>query len=139
MPAIDVMDSTWLAARPSIVAAIVSQPANWRLWWPGLDLRVDEWRKEKGMRWYVDSVEAGRDIGLAGSAEVWLEPMHEGVVAHFFLRLDPGTGHELTWRRRDRITHHYRRRTKDAFWGLADELDPARMDRHTSFLHAPVT
>jgi hypothetical protein len=135
MPAIDVVDSTWFAARPAAVAALVAEPGNWRRWWPDLTLEVDEWRGEKGIRWLVASVDgAGR--GLAGSAEVWLEPMFEGVVVHFFLRLDPGPGRTLRRRRRERITHCYRTRTKQAFWRLADQLDPGRVARHTSTAHA---
>lgn len=131
MPLVDVVDSTWFAARPATVAAIVAEPANWRRWWPGLTLAVAEWRGEKGVRWLVTAV-AGRGAGLAGSAEVWLEPMFDGVVAHFFLRLDPPRGRSLSRRKAERIADGYRRRTKQAFWALADELDPARRVRHTS-------
>jgi hypothetical protein len=133
-PTIDVVDSTWFAARPAAVAAIVAEPANWRRWWPDLALEVDEWRNEKGVRWFVPSV-GGAGAGLAGSAEVWLEPMFDGVVLHFFLRLDVPPGQHLGRRRRDRITDQYRRRTKLAFWALADQLDPGRLVRHTSTSH----
>jgi hypothetical protein len=131
VPVIDVVDSTWFAAPPTTVAAIVAEPTNWRRWWPDLSLEVDEWRGAKGVRWLVPSV-AGPGAGLAGSAEVWLEPMFEGVVVHFFLRLEPPPGRELSTRRGQRITDHYRRRTKQAFWALADQLDPGRVERHTS-------
>lgn len=134
MPAIDIVDSTWFGARPAVVAAIVAEPANWRRWWPDLTLEVDEWRGTKGVRWLVPAV-GGRGAGLAGTAEIWLEPMSDGVVAHFFLRLEPPPGHRLSHRRRDRITAHYRRRTKQAFWALADNLDPGRMARHTKTSH----
>jgi hypothetical protein len=130
VPTIDVVDSTWFAARPTAVAAILAEPANWRRWWPSLELAVDEWRGDKGMRWIVRAA-TGRPTGLAGSAEVWLEPMHEGVVAHFFLRLDPTEGAVLPWRRAERITREYRVRTKEVFWSLADQLDPGRLARLT--------
>ncbi len=136
MPAIDIVDSTWFAARPTVVAALVADPGNWRRWWPRLVLEVDEWRGDKGMRWTVPSA-GGRAAGLSGSAEVWLEPMFDGVVAHFFLRLDaPPGGRRLSRRRRDRITAEYRLGTKNAFWALADQLDPGRLARHTSTSHA---
>src|SRR5437762_5904733 len=128
MPAIDIVDSTWFAARPSTVAAIVAEPANWRRWWPELALEVDEWRNHKGVRWLVPAV-GGAGTGLAGSAEVWLEPKFDGVVVHFFLRLDAPPGRALSRRRRDRITDRYRRHTKQAFWALADRLDPGRVAR----------
>jgi hypothetical protein len=130
-PLIDIVDGTWFAARPGAVAALVAEPANWRRWWPDLALEVDEWRNEKGVRWVVASV-TGVGAGLAGSAEVWLEPMFEGVVAHFFLRLDPVGGAPPSARRRRRIADHYRRRTKQAFWALADGLDPGRAARQTT-------
>ncbi len=131
-PALDVVDSTWLAAPRETVGAIVADPANWRRWWPGLELRVAELRQDKGVRWLVDSVSEGRDLGLAGSAEIWLEPMSEGTVAHFFLRLDPAPGRELPPRRGEQIVDGYRRRTKRAFWALGDKLDPGRLERHAT-------
>jgi hypothetical protein len=131
MPEIDVVDSTWFAARPAAVAALIADPSNWRRWWPDLTLEVDEWRNEKGVRWLVPAV-SGIGQGLAGSAEVWLEPMFEGVVVHFFLRLDPPPGRQLSARRRERIVDACRRRTKATFWALADQLDPGRVARLTS-------
>jgi hypothetical protein len=136
MPEIDVVDSTWFATPPAVVAALIADPGNWRRWWPELTLEVDEWRNEKGVRWLVPAV-AGRGQGLAGSAEVWLEPMFEGVVAHFFLRLDPPRGRRLSDRRRARVTDDYRRRTKATFWALADQLDPGRVARLTSATRPP--
>jgi hypothetical protein len=137
VPAIDVVDSTWIAAPSATVAAIVAEPGNWRRWWPGLDLQVTEWRAVKGVRWAVPSV-AGHP-GLSGSAEVWLEPLAEGVVAHFFLRLDAAAGRMVSRRLAERVTREYRLRTKSAFWALADQLDPARMSRHVSAVHPAST
>jgi hypothetical protein len=120
-PAIDVVDSTWLPVTPAVVAARVADPGNWRRWWPGLVLEVDEWRGEKGVRWLVPAA-PGAGAGLAGSAEVWLEPHFDGVVAHFFLRLDPPPGRRLSRRQRARIVDRYRRSAKQVFWALGDEL-----------------
>jgi hypothetical protein len=139
MPAIDVVDSTWIAARPSTVAAVLAEPVNWRRWWPGLGLRVDELRGDKGVRWFVPSVRADSGCGLAGTAEVWLESTCGGVVAHFFLRLEPAPGRSAPRRLAERVTDDYRMRTKQAFWALADQLDPGRMTRHTSASHAALT
>jgi hypothetical protein len=139
VPGIDVVDSTWFAAGPSTVAALVAEPANWHRWWPGLALVVDEWRNAKGVRWSVTSVGRRRGAALSGTAEVWLEPMFEGVVAHFFLRLDAGPGRSLDRRAAERVARHYRLLTKKAFWALADQLDRGRMTRHTSASHASVT
>jgi hypothetical protein len=127
MPDIDVMDSTWLAARPSSVAAVIAQPANWRAWWPQLNLVVDEWRGVKGVRWTVRSVRG--HAGLTGTAEVWLEQSHDGVVAHFFLRLDAADGRAVPRRSRDRLVRECRLAAKRAFWAMADDLDPGRSGR----------
>ncbi|WP_375475011.1 polyketide cyclase / dehydrase and lipid transport [uncultured Jatrophihabitans sp.] len=129
MPVIDVVDSTWIAARPPVVGAVLAQPANWRRWWPELELRVDEQRGEKGVRWLVPAVAGDRGRGLRGSAEVWLEPALDGVVAHFFLRLDPALGRRVPGRLVRRLTARSRRRAKEAFWSVGDALDPARAAR----------
>ena len=125
MPSIDIVDSTWICARPALVAAAVAEPANWRRWWPELDLVADEWRGDKGVRWTVRPTSAGE----GGSMEVWLEPAFDGVVLHYFLRLNTGEGRELRRGRRRRLTHFHRRRAKVTFWALGDQLDPGRIGR----------
>ena len=125
MPAIDVVDSTWICARPAVVAAIVADPANWRRWWPELDLKTNELRGDKGVRWTVRPTPSGE----SGSMEIWLEPAFDGVVLHYFLRLDVAGGRPLRRRRQTRLTHFHRRRAKVAFWALADQLDPGRSAR----------
>jgi hypothetical protein len=125
MPAIDIVDSTWICARPSVVAAAVAEAANWRRWWPDLDLAVDEWRGEKGVRWTVRRSASG----AVGTMEVWLEQAFDGVVAHYFLRLDGPDGRPLRPARARRETDAYRRQMKRVFWALADALDPGRITR----------
>ena len=133
MPLVDVMDSTWLRARPQAVGALITDPALWRRWWPGLALEVHELRGDKGLRWNVRHVDGSP--GLTGTAELYLQEQGDGVVAHFFLRLDadggPASGPHDVERLRDR----YRRHTKRALWALGDQLDPGRWDRHTSATH----
>jgi len=125
VPAVDVVDSTWICARPSAVAAAVAEPSNWRRWWPDLALEVEEWRGEKGVRW---SVQAPKHSAV-GTMEVWLERARDGVVAHYFLRLDAADGRRMSRRRRVRCADSARRRVKQVFWALADELDPGRLAR----------
>jgi hypothetical protein len=125
MPDVDVVDSTWICARPSAVAAIVAQPSNWRRWWPNLVLEVDEWRGDKGVRWTVRAP----SFGAVGTMEVWLEPVFDGVVAHYFLRLDSDRDRPLSRRRRARCADAHRRRVKQVFWALGDQLDPSRLTR----------
>lgn len=75
-------DQTFVAAAPDRVAARVSVPARWRVWWPDLVLGVREDRGEKGIRWTV----AGP---LTGTMEVWLEPVMDGTIVHYFLHAEP--------------------------------------------------
>ncbi|WAX58016.1 hypothetical protein M6B22_04415 [Jatrophihabitans cynanchi] len=126
MPAIDIVDSTWICTRPATLGAIVAEPANWRQWWPRLDLQVDERRGEKGMRWFVGPSEGGT---VAGSMEVWLEPALDGVVAHYFLRLDGTGGRTLRRRAVTGLTRRYRLGAKELFWSLGSQLDPGRISR----------
>jgi hypothetical protein len=125
VPAIDIVDSTWICATPAVVAAVVAQSSNWAVWWPELELVVDERRGEKGVRWTVGPAPSG----TTGSMEVYLEPAFDGVVVHYFLRLDPAAGRRMSRRRRRRVTDFHRRRVKQAFWALGDQLDPGRTAR----------
>jgi hypothetical protein len=61
--------------------------------------------------------------------EVWLEPVLDGVVAHYFLRLDPGPGRRMGARRARTVADAHRRRVKRVFWALGDQLDPSRLAR----------
>jgi len=125
VPAVDVVDSTWICARPAAVAAVVAEPSNWRRWWPDLVVEVDEWRGNKGVRWTVKAPRAK----ASGTMEVWLEPAFDGVVAHYFLRLDPDPGTRMSLRRGQRWANAHRRRIKQVFWSLGDRLDPSRLAR----------
>lgn len=128
MPDLDIIDSTWICAPVGVVAAQVAQPANWRRWWPTLELAVVEWRGDKGVRW---EVRPGRGA-TGGTMEIWLEPAFDGVVVHHFLRLDAVAGRPLRRRPRERLIHAHRARTKRAFWALGDQLDPGRLARGTA-------
>lgn len=116
MAQVDVVDETWIAAPPDRVAACVADSGRWPRWWPALDLAVDELREAEGVRWFV------RGPGT-GSMEVWLEPDCDGVRVHYFLRLDPADGGRLSPRRAQRAVLAHRRRAKQVFWALKDELE----------------
>jgi hypothetical protein len=82
--AVDIVDETFLVVPPKIVAATFADPAGWRRLWPDLRLAVYADRGEEGLRWTV----AG---ALTGTMEVWLEPMLDGTLLHYYLRADlPG-------------------------------------------------
>lgn len=82
MHSIQIADQTFVAADPAAVGRSVGDRASWRRWFGDLALEVVEDRGAKGVRWTV----AGP---LAGTMEVWLEPMLDGVVLHYFLHAEP--------------------------------------------------
>lgn len=82
MSSIQVADETFVAADPAAVGRAVGDRAQWRRWFPDLRLEVIEDRAEKGLRWTV----AGP---LTGTMEIWLEPVLDGVVLHYFLHAEP--------------------------------------------------
>lgn len=81
-PALDVVDETFLAVPPSTVAAAFADSGSWARYWPDLVLRVYTDRGDKGLRWTVSGA-------LVGTMEVWLEPVLDGTVLHYFLRASP--------------------------------------------------
>lgn len=82
MNSIQIADETFVAADPVAVGRAVADPASWRRWWPDLRLAVVEDRGPAGQRWTVTGP-------LAGTMEVWLEPVLDGVVLHYFLHAEP--------------------------------------------------
>ena len=56
--------------------------ASWRRWFPDLFCDVVEDRADKGIRWTVTGA-------LTGTMEIWLEPVLDGVVLHYFLHAEP--------------------------------------------------
>ncbi|NKQ52995.1 polyketide cyclase / dehydrase and lipid transport [Amycolatopsis sp. K13G38] len=81
-PAIDLVDETFLAVPPSTIAAAFADPAAWRRYWPDLTLEVYTDRGDAGLRWTVKGA-------LVGTMEVWLEPVLDGTLLHYFLRATP--------------------------------------------------
>lgn len=135
-PAVDLLDSTWVHGRAAAVGALIAEPANWRRWWPGLDLVADELRGPQGVRWTVRRVAEVPAARLRGTGEIWLQPSDDGVVVHFFLRLDPAPGCSIDARSVAGFARAYRARSKRAVWDISDTLDPDRFTRHTSSGHA---
>lgn len=79
---IQVADETFIAADPAAVGRAVADRSSWRRWFGDLRLDVVEDRADKGVRWTV----AGP---LTGTMEIWLQPMLDGVVLHYFLHAEP--------------------------------------------------
>jgi hypothetical protein len=82
MNSIQIADETFVAADPVEVGRVIGDPSGWRRWWPDLLLTVVEDRGPLGHRWTV----AG---ALTGTMEIWLEPVLDGVVVHYFLHAEP--------------------------------------------------
>lgn len=115
------MDMTWIGAGQAAVATVIDQPAQWRRWWPDLELAVAERRGDKGIRWTVRGQ-------VAGSMEIYLRPADGGVVAYYFLRLD-GVRRPIPRHRRAALVRAYRARAKRVLWAVGDHVDPGRLAR----------
>lgn len=122
-PQIHLVDDTWIDAPPETVSAVIADPANWRPWWPTLDLSLTRDRGLKGLQFAARS-RAGYHP-LAGSAEIWLEPFKTGVILHHFVRLDPVQPAGLSDRQARRHTRELAWQAKRVFWQLKDELESA--------------
>ncbi|OZM74530.1 polyketide cyclase / dehydrase and lipid transport [Amycolatopsis antarctica] len=79
---LDIVDETFLAVPPSTVAAVFADPAAWTRYWPDLVLELYTDRGDEGLRWTVRGT-------LVGTMEVWLEPVLDGTLLHYFLRASP--------------------------------------------------
>jgi len=75
-------DDTFVAAPAEVVAAAIAEPGRWQAWWSDLTLQVSRDRGVKGHQWMVTGA-------YTGTAEIWLEPWHDGTILHLIQRLDP--------------------------------------------------
>jgi hypothetical protein len=112
-----ISDETFLAVDRPSVAAIVAQSGRWATWWPDLRPDLTRDRGPQGCQWVL----TGR---IGGTAEIYLEPWHDGTLVHLFLRLDlPGPA------RPGRLERALRRRAlawKATITRLKDELEAGR-------------
>ena len=123
MTSVDVVDETFITVPPSRLAAEFADPGAWPRFWPDLRLTVGTDRGEKGLRWIVGGA-------LVGSMEVWLEPVLDGTVLHYYLRADPadsaGKPVPLPWRRAVAEAARRQRAAKTIALGLKDLLEDGR-------------
>ncbi|MBA0124945.1 polyketide cyclase / dehydrase and lipid transport [Haloechinothrix sp. YIM 98757] len=107
-PAIDVVDETFIAVPQATVAAAFRDPRSWARYWPDLVLVVYADRGDEGLRWTVRGA-------LVGTMEVWLEPVLDGTILHYFLRVTPvdPAGRALRLGPRD-LAREYDRRARAA-------------------------
>jgi hypothetical protein len=116
-PALDVVDETFLAVPPKVVASVFADPAAWREFWPDLVLEVYTDRGDEGLRWTVRGA-------LVGTMEVWLEPVLDGTILHYFLRATPLF--PLSPRKMRREYDRRARAAKRIAFGLKDMLEDGR-------------
>ncbi len=114
---IQIADETFVAADPAAVGRAVSDQAAWRRWFPDLALTVVEDRADKGVRWTV----AGP---LVGTMEIWLEPVLDGVVLHYFLHAEPTGGQPAG--SPAKMTHQRRVAGKRMAFEIKNRLDASR-------------
>jgi hypothetical protein len=129
VPAVDLVDETYVVVDRATVAAVVADPARWRAWWPDLTLVVFMDRGLDGIRWSA----SGRWVG---SLEIWLEQVGDGVLVHHYARLDPadpatGVARPVPtdlagWRRAAKARGARARAWKRTVWALKDELEAGR-------------
>jgi ribosome-associated toxin RatA of RatAB toxin-antitoxin module len=112
VPVLDINCDDLVVADPAYVAARLGDRGLWRDWWPELTLTPYEWRGLEGVRWTV-SGEA------TGTAELWLEQVRDGVVVHWYLRVDPRKPRRNL---RERYVRDYRRN----LWRFKDEVENGR-------------
>lgn len=109
----DIADATFVVTDRAGLAARFADPRLWRTWWPDLELSVGTDRGDAGIRWNVN----GR---LRGTAEIWLERWHDGVIVHWFVRAQLASGDAAALG--DRMIRAH----KDRIHRLKDELERTR-------------
>ncbi len=117
MPTLDISCDDLVVADPAYVAERLGSDTLWCEWWPDLTLTPSERRGLEGVRWAVTGA-------AIGTAEWWLEQVRDGVVVHWYLRVDPAgpvRGRALT-RLRERYVAQYR----DHLWRFKDEVEAGR-------------
>ncbi|MEZ0363341.1 polyketide cyclase / dehydrase and lipid transport [Mycobacterium sp. pUA109] len=121
MNSIQVADQTYVAADAARVGAAVADPASWRRWWPDLRLTVVEDRADKGIRWSVTGP-------LTGTMEVWLEPVLDGVLLHYFLHAEPSgaTARDLARMNLAKMVHRRRVAGKKMAFEVKTTLERSR-------------
>lgn len=121
MNSIQVADETFVAADPAAVGRAVSDRASWRRWWPDLRLEVVEDRGDKGVRWTVTGP-------LTGTMEIWLEPVLDGVLLHYFLHAEPSgaAAWELAKMNLAKVTHQRRVAGKRMAFEVKSTLEATR-------------
>lgn len=123
MASVDVLDETFLVVPQRSLAVIFADPERCREFWPDLRLSVYADRGDQGLRWTVHGA-------LVGTMEVWLEPVLDGTVLHYYLRADLAGPDGTAVSRPARVTAAETRRrqlaAKRLAFALKDEVEGDR-------------
>ncbi len=121
MNSIQIADETFVAADPVEVGMAVGDPASWRRWWPDLNLTVVEDRGEVGHRWTVTG-------SLTGTMEIWLQPVLDGAILHYFLHAEPSgvAAHQLAKMNLAKMNHQRRVAGKNMAFEVKRRLEATR-------------
>ena len=115
---IQIADETFVAADPAAVGRAVGDRTAWRRWFPDLLLEVVEDRADKGVRWTTSGP-------LTGTMEIWLEPVLDGVVLHYFLHAEP-TGADPAKINAAKLNHRRRVAGKRMAFEVKNQLESSR-------------
>jgi hypothetical protein len=94
---------------------------SWRRWWPDLRLTVVEDRAEMGHRWTVTGA-------LTGTMEIWLEPVLDGAILHYFLHAEPSgaAAWQLSKMNLAKMNHQRRAAGKKMAFEVKQRLEASR-------------
>jgi hypothetical protein len=125
VPVLDISDQAFVARSPAAVRSCSQGPCGLAGWVPGIGLDVVVDRQDQGVLWRAVARDpAGRR--WAGTAEVWLEPWHDGTVVHLYVRLDPAEGEPPGARATARWREALRDRWRAAFLSWRHDVDGRR-------------
>jgi hypothetical protein len=121
MNSIQIADETFVAADPAAVGHAIADSVSWHRWWPDLRLTVVEDRGEMGHRWTVTGT-------LTGTMEIWLEPVLDGVILHYFLHAEPSgaAAWQLAKMNLAKLNHRRRVAGKNMAFEVKQRLEAAR-------------
>jgi ribosome-associated toxin RatA of RatAB toxin-antitoxin module len=117
MPSLDISCDDLVVADPAYVAERLGSDTLWREWWPELTLTPTQRRGLEGVRWAVTGA-------AIGTAEWWLEQVRDGVVVHWYLRVDPIR--PVRGRALERLREQYVARYRDHLWRFKDQVEAGR-------------
>lgn len=106
---VDVVDETFVRARPCVVRDALDAPGVLDSLWPGLTRQVAQDRGTKGVRWWSHGEVAGR-------LEIWLEEVPGGTIIHHFVHGEQQSGPR-------RWAQVHRRRWKTGLHEIKDRLE----------------